>query len=70
MRLVGVANVDGAAVGVGVNGRRRDAQLAAGAHHPNRDLAPVRDQDLVEELSFHAIASKGWLGDTTSPSLT
>ena len=53
MRLVRVAHVDRVAVGVGVHGRRRDAELAARAHHADGDLAAVRDEDFVEELSLH-----------------
>jgi hypothetical protein len=70
MGLVRVAHVDRAAVGVGVDGGRRDAQLAACAHDADRDLTPIRDQDFVEELLFHPIASSGWFGVTTWPSLT
>ena len=35
-------------VGVGVDGHRRDAHLAAGLDHADRDLAAVGDQDLAE----------------------
>ena len=39
---------------VGVGGRMhrdgRDAELLAGAQHPERDLAAIGDQDLVEHL--------------------
>src|SRR5207302_10461489 len=57
-------------VRVRVNGRGRDAQLPARPHHADRDLAPIRDQDLGEELFLQPIASSGWFGLTTSPSLT
>ena len=70
MRLVGVPDVDGAAVRVRVNGRGRDAQLPARAHDADRDLAPIRDQDFGKELFLQPIASSGWFGLTTSPSLT
>src|ERR1700694_1613647 len=69
-RLVCVPDVDGVAVGVRIDGCGRDAELAARPHHPDRDLASIRDENFVEELPFHAIASRGWLGLTTSPSLT
>ena len=35
-------------VGLGVNGDRANAELAAGTDHPERHLAPVGDEDLVE----------------------
>src|SRR5690348_5474678 len=54
--LVGVPNVDGVAVGVGVDGRRGDAELAACAHHADGDLAAIRDQDLVEKLAFQSFS--------------
>ena len=42
--------------GVGVGGRMhrhgRDAELLAGAQHPQRDLAAVGDQDLFEHQSL------------------
>ena len=50
-RFVGLAHVRRARVGVGVDGDRRDAQLAAGADDPQRDLAAVGDQDLLEHQS-------------------
>ena len=50
--LVGVAGVDGVAVGVRVHGDRADAQLAAGPEDAHRDLAAIGDQNLPEQL-FH-----------------
>ena len=47
-RLVGEAHVQRAGVDVGVHGDRRDAELAAGADDAQRDLAAVRDEDLLE----------------------
>ena len=70
MCLVRVADMDGAAVRVGVNSHGCNPELAARAHDANRDLAPVGDQHLAEEFFLHAMASRGWLGETTSPSLT
>ena len=70
MRLIRVARVDRVAVGVGVDGGGGDAHLAARAHDADGDLAAVGDQDLLKELSLHPTASSGWLGVTTSPSLT
>ncbi len=48
--FVGEAHMHGIAVGGRVDGDRLDAELLAGAQHAERDLAPVRDQDLVEHL--------------------
>ena len=48
--LVGEADVEGVAVGLGIDRHRPHAQLAAGADHPERDLAPVGDQDLAEHV--------------------
>ena len=70
MSLVRITDVDRVSVGVRVHGRGRDAELAAGSHDPDRDLAAIRDQHLVEELRLHPTASSGWFGLTTSPSLT
>ncbi len=50
-RLVGLAHVRSARVGVAVHGDRRDAHLAAGADDAQRDLAAVGDQDLLEHQS-------------------
>ena len=47
--LVGVADVERVTVELGVDGDRGDAELAAGAHDPNRDLAAVRDEDFAEQ---------------------
>ena len=48
VRLVSVADVQGIAVGVGIDGDGPDAELAAGANHAHRDLAAVRDQHLFK----------------------
>ena len=52
--LVGLAHVERAAVGLGVDGHGRDAHRAAGAGHAHGDLAAVRDQDLPEGRRAHA----------------
>ena len=70
VRLIGVADVDRAAVGVRVDGGGCDPELATCTHDADGDLAPVRDQYLVEEFFLQPIASRGWFGLTTSPSLT
>ena len=48
VRLVGVADVQRVAVELGVDGDGGDAELAAGAHDPDGDLAAVGDQDFAE----------------------
>ncbi len=47
-RLVGVADVEGLFVGVGVDGDGRDAELLAGADDAQRYLPAVGDQNLLE----------------------
>jgi hypothetical protein len=42
--LVGVADVEGVAVGVGVDGDGADAELLAGAQDTEGDLAAIGDQ--------------------------
>ena len=51
--LVGQADVQGVAVEVGEDGDGADAQLAAGPDDPHRDLAAVRDQDLLEHCGLY-----------------
>ena len=50
VRLVGVPDVLGVAVQFGIHGDRRDSELAARAHHADRDLTSVRDQDLRQHV--------------------
>ena len=50
-RLVGHLHMQRPGVGVRIDRHRLDAHLARGLDHPAGDLAPVRDQDLVEHLS-------------------
>src|SRR6476661_5630095 len=70
VRLIGVAGVDGVAVGVRVDGGGGDPHLATRAHHTDGDLAAVGDEDFLKEFSLHPTLSKGCPGVTTSPSLT
>ena len=46
--LVGKAHVQRVAVGLAIDGDGLDAQLFAGANHPQRNLTAVRYQDLFE----------------------
>ena len=46
--LVGQAHMHGVGVGGGVDRHRLDAELLAGAQHPQRDLAAIGDQDLLK----------------------
>jgi hypothetical protein len=50
-RLVGLAHVRGAGVGVAVHGDRAHAELLAGADDAERDLAAIGDEDLAEHQS-------------------
>ena len=47
-RLVGVGDVEGAAIPVGVDAHGGDPELAEGAEDANRDLSPVGNQNLLE----------------------
>ena len=51
-RLVGEAHVERARVGLGVHGDGADAELAARADDAQRDLAAVRDEDLLEQRAL------------------
>ena len=46
--LVGLFDVQGAAVGIGIDRHRLDVHFGAGAHNSHRDLAAVSDQYLAE----------------------
>ena len=46
--FVGEPHVHGVGVGGGMHRDRRDAELLAGAQHPERDLAAVGDENFVE----------------------
>ena len=46
--LVGVEDVEGGAVGVGVDGDGRDAELAAGPDEAEGDFAAIGDEDLAQ----------------------
>ena len=50
VRLVGVSDVAGVFVGLAVDGDRPDTQLLTGAHHTDRDLAPVGDENFAEHV--------------------
>src|SRR5689334_20668177 len=47
---IGGARVHRAAIRIGEDGDGVDAELAAGAHHADRDLAAVRDEDAADLL--------------------
>ena len=49
--LVGEADMQGVLVGIGVDGDCGYSHVAAGAHHPNGDLAPVGYEDFVKHES-------------------
>ena len=48
VRLVGDHDVQGVEVLVGVDGHAGQARVPAGACHPDRDLAAVRDQNFAQ----------------------
>ena len=50
-RLVGAADVQRAAIGLGVDGNRADAELAQRAEDPDGDLAAIRDEHLAKRRS-------------------
>jgi hypothetical protein len=52
--FIGQADVHGVFVGRGMNGHGLDAEFSTGAQHPQSDLAPVGDQDLVEHAGLEA----------------
>src|SRR5688572_801050 len=55
-------------VGRGMHGHRLDAELAAGAQDPERDLAPIGDYDFVEHgLRGYSMTNSGWPNSTGSP---
>jgi hypothetical protein len=57
--LVREAHVEARAVGLGVHGDGLDAELLAGPDDAERDLAPVRDQDLAEHQRAAAVVRAG-----------
>src|ERR1051325_6242249 len=61
VRLIRIADVDRGPVRVRVHGGSPDAELAAGTHDSDRDLAAVGDENLVEEFFFQPTASSGWV---------
>ena len=46
--LIGHADVQRSAVGVGIDGHGGDPHFAQRAHHPHRDFPAVCDQDLTK----------------------
>ncbi len=54
--VVGEAHVQRLAVGLAVDRHGLDAELAAGANHPQGDLAAVGDQDLLEHQGVRSSA--------------
>jgi hypothetical protein len=60
--FVGQAHVHGVLVGGGMHRHRLDAQLAAGAQHPQGDLAAIGDQDLVEHADLVASSEQSLAG--------
>ena len=55
--LVGEPDVQRVLVGLRIHRDRLDAQLAAGANHPQRDLPPVGDQDFLEHGDLSAVST-------------
>jgi len=56
-RFIGVENVQRGAVRLGVNGHRRVANFAAGAHDANRNLAAIRNQDFHRGALYSLLTS-------------
>ena len=52
--LVGKPHMHGVRVGGRMHRHGRDAELLAGAQHPQRDLAAIGDQDLIEHFEMAA----------------
>src|SRR5262249_17910992 len=46
--LIRQTNMHGVGVGGGMHGDRRNAELLAGAQHPQRDLSAIGDEDFIE----------------------
>ena len=57
--LVGEGDVQRLGIGRGVHGNGLDAHLLAGANHADRDLAAVRNENLVEHRCLLAHRAKG-----------
>jgi hypothetical protein len=57
-RLVGVRDVEGLAIALGIDADRADAELPQGAEDADRDLTPICDQNLVEHE--RAVFSTSW----------
>src|SRR5579871_2083395 len=65
--LVGETHMHGVLVRGRMDGDRGDAEFLACAQHPQRDLAPIGDEDLVEH---HSTIISGWPYSTGWPSST
>ncbi|MNT30148.1 hypothetical protein D3C72_1659270 [compost metagenome] len=50
--LVGTLDMQGMAVGFGIDGHRADAHLGASAHYAHGNLAAVGDQDFLDHACF------------------
>ena len=71
--LVGEAHVQRVLVGLRVDRDRLDAELAARADDAQRDLAAVRDQDLIENIGHQGFAahfSSTFTANSRSPNCT
>ena len=55
VRLIGMKHMQRGTVGVRIDGHGPQPHLAAGANHPQRDLAAVRNQDFLYGPSQAAI---------------
>src|SRR5690606_20509715 len=65
VRLIGQFHMQRILVSLGINSRRGNSQLAAGADHANRNLSAVGDEHLFEQTaSFRAHSvftrNRGW----------
>jgi len=57
MRLIGKSHVHGVAIRIGVHRDGRYPELPAGPHDPDRDLAAVSDQDLLQHNLKYTLLS-------------
>ena len=71
VRLVGEPDEQRVPVGVGVDGDAADPGVLAGPDHPDRDLAAVGDQDLLQRLAVghgaQVIAPEATVGERRDP---
>ncbi|MCY1441995.1 hypothetical protein D9M71_583370 [compost metagenome] len=59
VRFVGTLDVQGVAVGLGINGYRADAHLGASAHDTDSDFPTVGDQDFLDHFGFPSTGFAG-----------